>query len=137
LYTRLGEARGVREFVDKLYDFMEFFPAIEELRKIHPDDLTEYREQLFMLLSGMLGGPSLYYDQYGLPYPRPKYMCFNMTELERDQWLFCAQNAVNQLQLDALVRDELMSELTVMVNQVANQHIPSTEQFHSQNNYIH
>ena len=39
---------------------------------------------------------------------------------ERDQWLFCAENAANQLNIDASVRQDLMVEITMMASHFRN-----------------
>ena len=121
LYYRLGGAQVLREFVDNLYDFMDHFPAVETVRKMHAEDLSQTRDRLFMFLSGMLGGPPLYVDAFGHPYLRQKHMHLKIGDRERDQWLFCAQNAANQLDVSSEVRDELMSELTLMADHLRNQ----------------
>ena len=121
LYYRLGGAKVLREFVDNLYDFMDHFPAVETVRKMHPEDLSQIRDRVFMFLSGMLGGPPLYVDAFGHPYLRRKHMHLKIGDQERDQWLFCAQNAANQLDVSSEVRDELMSELTLMADHLRNQ----------------
>jgi hemoglobin len=121
LYHRLGGEKVLREFVDKLYDFMDEFPAVEKVRKMHADDMSQARERLFMFLSGMLGGPPLYADAFGPPRLRRKHLQFKIGNQERDQWLFCAENAANQLQVDAAIREELMAQLVSMADHLRNQ----------------
>ncbi len=121
IYSRLGGERILREFVDNLYDFMDHFPAVEGIRDLHPEDLTNSRDRLFMFLSGMLGGPSLYGEVFGRSDLKQKHIHINIGDQERDQWLFCAQNAANQLKVDAYARDDLMFEITVMANHLRNQ----------------
>ena len=121
IYTRLGGEHVLREFVNHLYDFMDYFPAVEPLRKMHSADLTQARERLFMFLSGMLGGPPLYLQEFGHPRLRQKHMHFKIGDKERDQWLLCAHNAANQLAISADVREDMMMELTLMANHLRNQ----------------
>lgn len=137
LYSRLGGGEGLRKFVDNLYDFMDGFPILEEIRKVYPDDLTDSRDQLFMLLNRILGGSSLYFDRYGLPFVKQRCIPPNMSSLAREQWMFCAHNAVNQLRIDSFAREELMSELAVMADQLSNHEALSTEQLYIRNNAIH
>lgn len=124
LYYRLGGEAILKQFVDDLYDFMDHFPAVEKVRKMHSADLSQARERLFMFLSGMLGGPPLYVEAFGHPHLRRKHMHFKIGDQERDQWLFCAQNAANKMQVDAALRDELMAELTRMADHLRNQGNP-------------
>ncbi len=50
-----GEA-GVRELVDKFYNYMDTLPEAETIRAMHADDLTESREKLTTFLIGWMGG---------------------------------------------------------------------------------
>jgi len=43
-----------------------------------------------------------------------------MCNQERDQWLFCAENAANQLKIDPFIRKDLMSMVTAMTNDFRN-----------------
>lgn len=120
LYTRLGGEDALREFVDHLYDFMEASPEVSHIRKMHSADLSHARERLYLFLSGMLGGPPLYMEAFGHPRLRRKHLQFEIGDDERDQWLFCAQHAADQLNVSGFVREELMRDLTVMANHLRN-----------------
>ncbi len=121
LYSRLGGAPTLRKFVDNLYDFMDYFTPVENVRKMYPEDLSDARNRLFMFLSGMLGGPPLYENGCGYAKLRQKHMHLKIGDKEREQWLFCAQNAANQLDIDSRVRDALMVKITEMANHLHNQ----------------
>jgi len=120
IYTRLGGEQVLRDFVENLYYFMDHFSAVERIRSMHPRDLTDTNQRLFMFLSGMLGGPPLYVEKFGQPFLRQKHMHLSIGNKERDQWLFCAENAANQLNIDASVRQNLMTEITKMANHLRN-----------------
>ncbi|MGB7325476.1 MAG: group II truncated hemoglobin [Rubripirellula sp.] len=106
-YDRLGGEVGLRQLVDRFYDLMSELPAAETIRKMHADDLTEARDKLFKFLSGLFGGPSLYIQQYGHPMLRARHLPFAIGKDERDQWLLCMNQAI-----DELVNDEqLVSQL--------------------------
>ena len=130
LYHRLGGERMLREFVAQLYDFMETSPEVDHVRKMHAKDLSYARDRLFMFLSGMLGGAPLYMEAFGHPRLRRKHLQFAIGDEERDQWLFCAQHAVDQLDIAGHLREELMKELGVMANHLRNKDVskPTQEQ---------
>jgi hemoglobin len=121
LYQRLGGESTLRQFVDHLYDFMEFIPEVRHVREMHPKSLSHAREALHMFLSGMLGGPSLYMEAFGQPRLRQRHLRFSIGNEERDQWLLCAEKAAAQLEIEPAVRDALMSELSAMANHLRNQ----------------
>ena len=56
-YARLGGEEAVRNLVNRFYDLMDGETQWQTpLRDIHPTDLSESREKLFLFLSGWLGG---------------------------------------------------------------------------------
>jgi hemoglobin len=120
IYSRLGGESALREFVTQLYGFMARSDEVEQVRKMHPQDLSNARDRLFMFLSGMLGGPSLYMEAFGHPRLRRKHMHFQIGDKERDQWLQCAQYATDQLDISVQTRDDLMRELSAMADHLRN-----------------
>ncbi|MDT8282749.1 MAG: hypothetical protein RQ982_08055 [Gammaproteobacteria bacterium] len=116
MYSRLGGESVLREFVDKLYGFMDVMPEVEHIRDMHSNDLSHTRDRVFMFLSGMLGGPALYMEAFEHLRLRRRHMHFEIGNDERDQWLLCAQCVADQLDIKVSVRDELMAELGAMAN---------------------
>jgi len=106
-YERLGGEKTVRELVERFYDLMDSRSDTRELRKIHAADLCDARDKLFMFLSGWLGGPSLYIEKFGHPRLRQRHMPFAIGDLERDQWMTCISQAMQDMNID----EELIKEL--------------------------
>lgn len=106
-YTRLGGEQGVRRLVDRFYDLMSELPAARKIRQMHPADLSGSRDKLFKFLSGFLGGPSLYIQEYGHPMLRARHLPFPIGESERDQWLLCMNQALDELVEDAQLTAQL------------------------------
>jgi hemoglobin len=96
-YDRLGGESGVRALVDRFYDLMSELPDAKPIREMHPADLTDSRNKLFKFLSGFWGGPSLYIKEYGHPMLRARHLPFSIGENERDQWLLCMNQAVDEI----------------------------------------
>jgi len=91
-----GEAK-VRALVDRFYDLMETNLEAAGIRALHPPDLQSSREKLFLFLGGWLGGPPLYVQKYGHPRLRARHMPFPIGESERDQWLLCMKQALDEV----------------------------------------
>jgi len=91
-----GEAK-VRALVDRFYDLMETNLEAAGIRALHPPDLQSSREKLFLFLVGWLGGPPLYVQKYGHPRLRARHMPFPIGESERDQWLLCMKQALDEV----------------------------------------
>jgi hemoglobin len=106
-YAEIGEAAVVRRLVDRFYDAMDENPDFFAIRKLHPQSLTASREKLFMFLSGWLGGPQLYVNEFGHPRLRARHMPFAIGETERDQWMACMMAAMNDVGVDARLRARL------------------------------
>ncbi|CUA86685.1 MULTISPECIES: group II truncated hemoglobin [Gulbenkiania] len=107
-YELMGGAGVVRWLTDRFYDIMDTDPAVKPLRDMHPADLGESREKLFLFLSGWLGGPSLYMEKYGHPRLRMRHMPFAIDEAARDQWMACMRQAVSELMLEEEVKLQLL-----------------------------
>lgn len=107
IYAKLGGQAGLRRLVDRFYDLMTELPAARTILRLHPDDLTESRNKLFMFLSGYFGGPSLYIQEYGHPMLRARHLPFPIGASERDQWLMCMNQSIDELVDDQQLRKTL------------------------------
>lgn len=103
LYEMLGGEQGVRSLVDRFYDIMDSSPEAEKIRSFHAKSLKQSREKLFMFLSGWSGGPQLYIETFGHPRLRMRHMPFAIGSVERDQWLWCMNKALDESGLDPRV----------------------------------
>ncbi|MDO6461803.1 group II truncated hemoglobin [Granulosicoccaceae sp. 1_MG-2023] len=106
-YKRLGGDAGVRRLVDRFYDLMDEDPAVRPLREMHAKSLRGSREKLYKFLSGWLGGPDLYIQQYGHPRLRARHLPFSIGAEERDQWMRCMNRALQEQVDDVLLCEQL------------------------------
>ena len=95
-YERLGGEPGLRALVDRFYDLMDLEPAYATLRALHPPELDGSRDKLFWFLSGWLGGPSLYIERFGHPRLRARHLPYAIGVTERDQWMACMRQAMDE-----------------------------------------
>jgi hemoglobin len=96
-YELLGGETAVRELVDRFYDLMELEPGYAGIRKLHPPTLDASRDKLFWFLSGWLGGPPIYAEKIGHPMLRARHLPFAIGIDERDQWLRCMSQAMDEV----------------------------------------
>lgn len=106
-YQRIGGEAGVRRLVQRFYQLMDELPETHGIRKLHPADLQTSEEKLFMFLSGWMGGPQLFIEKFGHPRLRQRHMPFAIGEAERDQWMLCMKQALEETVADAALRGEL------------------------------
>ena len=106
-YERLGGEAAVRELVDRFYDLMDLEEAYAGIRRLHPPSLGESRDKLFWFLSGWLGGPPLYAEKKGHPMLRARHLPYAIGIDERDQWLRCMSQAMDEEGVDPELQREL------------------------------
>lgn len=106
-YEQIGGDAGVRRLVERFYELMGAQPDFSSIRDMHADSLKAAREKLFLFLSGWLGGPALYTEKHGNPQMRQRHLPFAIGETERDQWMACMVQAMQDVGLEAGLREEL------------------------------
>jgi len=120
-YERIGSEEGLWKLVNTFYDNMDTLAESKTIRDLHPSDLRSAREQLFMFLSGWLGGPDRYIAAFGHPRLRARHLPFTIGNAERDQWLMCMRKALNEMPIDAAFREQLIMAFTQTANHMMNQ----------------
>lgn len=100
LYELIGGEAGLWSLVNRFYDIMDSSPEAEKIRSFHAKSLKRSREKLFLFLSGWSGGPQLYVERFGHPRLRMRHMPFAIGTVERDQWLWCMNKALDESQID-------------------------------------
>ncbi len=106
-YERIGGEAVIRALVERFYELMDSLPESQDIRAMHARDLRASKEKLFMFLSGWLGGPQLYVEKYGHPRLRQRHMPFTIGDSERDQWMMCMRQAMEEVGIPAELRKEL------------------------------
>jgi len=107
-YELMGGEATVGRLCERFYELMDTVPQFAELRAIHGESLAGARERLFAFLSGWLGGPDLYVQQYGPPMLRARHLPFSIGTLERDQWVACMVLAMEDVGLQPELRARLL-----------------------------
>lgn len=120
-YHRIGGEAKIRELVQRFYQLMDELPESYGIRKMHPADLKTSEEKLFMFLSGWMGGPQLYIEKFGHPRLRQRHMPFAIGAAERDQWMLCMSQALDDVVEDEALRKELMAAFQKVADFMRNQ----------------
>lgn len=92
----IGGEDKVKALVERFYDLMDLEPNYAALRAAHGSHLERARQHLFWFLCGWLGGPQHYTDRFGHPRLRMRHMPFSIGIVERDQWLACMDQAMQE-----------------------------------------
>ncbi len=117
-YKAAGELEGITKLVDAFYDFMDSLPEAQVIRRMHRDNLNESRLKLSYFLSGWLGGPKLYSQNFG-PIKIPqfhKHMPIGRSDVEA--WMECMQKAVDIQPYEPNFKIYLMKQLRVPAERI-------------------
>jgi len=119
-YQLIGGDAAIRKLVDRFYELMDELPEAYTTRKIHPADLTESGNKFFDFLSGWLGGPQRFVEKYGPPMLRRRHMPFAIGEEERDQWLMCMKQALEETVANERLRNILYEQFVQIGESMRN-----------------
>ena len=124
-YEMIGGEQTLLNLVDRFYFYMDTLPEAQGIRAIHQHNLSSAKDKLFKFLSGWLGGPNLFIEEFGHPMLRARHLSFLIGEAERDQWMLCMNKALAELAMDSQLKINFQNALqqlaTHMINQVPDQ----------------
>ncbi len=120
-YQRIGGEEKVHALVQRFYDHMDALPEAYGIRKLHHPDLQTARDKLYKFLTGWMGGPQLYIEQYGHPMLRRRHLPFPIGDAERDQWMLCMNQSLEEVVEDIELRQELSAAFTKVADHMRNQ----------------
>ncbi len=120
-FESMGGADAVRQLVDRFYDLMDTAPEAVHVRALHATSLKVSREKLRLFMTGWLGGPQLYVEQYGNPMLRMRHFPFAIGAVERDEWLWCMTRALDEQPMPDDLRAYLRQRLVALADHMRNQ----------------
>ena len=119
-YLQLGGESGIRELVDRFYELMETLSEAQVVRLMHPSSLTGSTDSLFKFLSGWFGGPPLFQLERGHPRLRMRHAPYAVSIVERDQWMLCMRQAINERVSDLALNSKLQRMFSEMADHMIN-----------------
>lgn len=120
LYDQLGGESTIRALTTRFYEIMDTDPAVRTIRDLHPPQLASSEQKLFEFLSGWSGGPQLFVEKYGHPRLRGRHMPFPIGVEERDQWLACMQQAIQETVADTALQNKLYFQFAQLADFMRN-----------------
>ena len=82
-YDAIGGEQTILSLVDRLYFYMDILPDAQGIRSMHQPNLDSAKAKLFKFLSGCLGGPNLFIEEFGHPMLRAPFTVHNWRIGER------------------------------------------------------
>ena len=119
-YEVIGGEAAIRTLVEKFYYYMDTLPEAKGIRDIHQADLTSAETKLFKYMTGWLGGPNLYIEEYGHPILRARHLPFAIGESERDQWMLCMNKAIEEVPMEPRLKTNLQTALQDLATHMIN-----------------
>lgn len=120
-YELIGKEAAILGLVQRFYFFMDTLPEAAGIRAMHAADLSAAHDKLFKFLSGWLGGPDLFIQEYGHPRLRQRHFPFAIDAAARDQWMLCMNKALDEVTMDANFRENLSQALQQLATHMINQ----------------
>lgn len=120
-YEQIGGDAGIRRLVDRFYDLMDASPEAATIRKLHAASLKASREKLYLYLTGWTGGPPTYVEKFGHPRLRARHLPFHISSIERDEWLWCMDRALDEQPMPDELRAFLREKLHALADHMRNQ----------------
>lgn len=120
-YDFIGGERAILSLVDRFYFYMDVLPEAATIRAMHQPDLASAKDKLFKFLSGWLGGPNLFIEEFGHPMLRRRHFPFAIGQAERDQWMMCMEKALAEIPMDPRLHRNIFNALSELATHMINQ----------------
>ncbi|MBK8813996.1 MAG: group II truncated hemoglobin [Methylococcaceae bacterium] len=120
-YDAIGGENALLHLVDRFYFYMDTLPESQGIRALHQNGLTSAKDKLFKFLSGWLGGPNLFIEEFGHPMLRARHLPFIIGEAERDQWMLCMDKALADVAMDSQLKINIQNALQQLATHMINQ----------------
>jgi hemoglobin len=120
VYARLGGAPAIHALVKRFYELMDELPEAYTVRQLHPASLAGSADSLYKYLSGWFGGPPLYIRERGHPRLRMRHAPYAIGPVERDEWLLCMRQALEEQVADLDLRAAMLRAFTGMGQHMVN-----------------
>lgn len=121
-YSNIGGEQAIHLLADRFYFYMDTLPEAQGIRAIHQPNLASANSKLFKFLSGWLGGPSLFIEEFGHPMLRARHLPFKIGESERDQWMLCMNKALEEIPMNPILHTNLKNALQDLATHMINTH---------------
>ncbi len=118
-YEQVGGEKFFSDLVSQFYSHVATDPI---LRPMYPDsDMKGAAERLKMFLEQYWGGPTTYQEVRGHPRLRMRHAEFHINKAAHDAWLDAMRQAVDGMDMDGALKDQLWSYIEMAADSIVNQ----------------
>lgn len=118
LYTQIGGAKTIQAIVEAFYPRVQADPLLAPL---FPEDIRPVMERQYLFLTQYLGGPPIYTEKRGHPMLRKRHLPFPITKERAEAWLRCMKEALDEVGIEGLPREQIWSRLVLTAHHMINQ----------------
>ncbi|MFK8066733.1 MAG: hemoglobin-like protein [Gammaproteobacteria bacterium] len=119
IFDQLGGLSAIKSLVNEFYDVMESDPCAKELRDLHPKKLISTRKNLYRFFSHWFGGPEIFNEKYiNGEWLELRHSRVEFSESLIQQWIYCMQTALINLNVENEVKDNVMSAFKRMIEDI-------------------
>ncbi len=126
LFSEIGGIDGISLLVDAFYARVQQRPELIPL--FQNSDFEEVKRKQTMFLTQFVGGPSLYSNEFGHPMMRYRHMPFEITPARAKAWLYCMQDAMQDVGFHGNARDYLFGRLVQVAQHMVNSYDQETDE---------
>jgi len=119
-YSLMGGEKAILSVVERFYFYMDTLPEAKELRVEHQADLSSAKDKLYKFLSGWLGGPDLFVQEFGHPRLKQRHFLFKVNQQNRDQWMMCMNKALYEVAMPDALRKNIKQALDDLATHMIN-----------------
>lgn len=119
-YKLIGKKEGISKLVDRFYFFMDTLEDAKECRALHGKDLSNSAYKLTLFLTGWFGGPNDFVEKFGHPMMRKRHFPFRIGALEKNQWLLCMENALDEKGFSQNDKSFMMKSFISLADRIQN-----------------
>jgi len=119
-YVLMGGDKAILNIVERFYFYMDTLPEAKELRSEHQLNLSSAKDKLYKFLSGWLGGPDLFVQEFGHPRLRQRHFPFKVNQQNRDQWMMCMNKALYEVAMPDSLRKNIKQALDDLATHMIN-----------------
>jgi hemoglobin len=118
-YEQVGGEKFFSDLVSQFYSHVATDPV---LRPMYPEsDMKGAAERLKMFLEQYWGGPTTYQEVRGHPRLRMRHAEFHINKAAHDAWLDAMRQAVDGMDMDGALKDQLWSYIEMAADSMVNQ----------------
>jgi len=117
-YKAAGEISGLTLLSESFYHFMDVLPEAKKIRDMHNENLTLSKKKLAYFLSGWLGGPKIYSENFGSINIPTAHKHLSIGYEESEAWILCMQKAVEEQPYEESFKLYLIEQLRVPAERI-------------------